>query len=104
MARTLWEKIESIRKQPEHIRMRYVVGCLVVSMLFILGIWLLSVGESFRNISRGVPEATIPSRELVPNDQVPSLNDLLEQAKPLRVDNQNGQTDTNYFNEQEKSR
>ncbi len=102
MARTLWEKIESIREQPEHIRMRYVVGCLIVSMLFILGIWLLSVGEGFRNISKEASDATMQGGELMPKDQVPSLNDLLEQAKPLRVDNQNGQTDTNYFNEQEK--
>jgi len=104
MARTLWEKIESIREQPEHIRMRYVVGCLVVSMFFILGIWLLSVGENFRNISREVPEAMTQGKELVPKDQVPSLGDLLEQKKPLRVDNQNGQTNTNYFDEQGKSR
>ena len=104
MARSLWEKIESIREQPEHIRMRYVVGCLVVSMLFIFGIWLLSVGESFQNISKGIPETASKGEALVPKDQVPSLNDLLEQATPLRVDNQNGQTNTNYFDEQGKSR
>lgn len=100
MARSLWEKIESIREQPEHIRMRYVVGCIVVSMLFILGIWLLSVGESFRNISREVPGATLKGKDLLPKDQVHSLNDLLEQATPLRVDSQNGQANTDYFNEQ----
>jgi hypothetical protein len=100
MARGLWEKIEWIREQPEHIRMRYVIGCLFVSMLFIFGIWLLSVGEGFRSISKEVPAVTEKGKEMLPKDQAPSLSDLLEKATPMRVDNQNKKTDTDYFNEQ----
>lgn len=100
MARGLWGKIESIREQPEHIRMRYVIGCLTVSMIFIFGIWMLSLGESFRSISKDVPEAIEKGKEIIPKDQVPSLNDLLEKATPLHPENQNDATGGNYFNEQ----
>ena len=100
MARSLWEKIDSIRQQPEHIRMRYVLGCLFVSMLFILGIWLLSVGESFRSISEETPSAALSGKALLPKDPVPSLSDLLEKATPLRVENQSAEGNTDYFDEQ----
>lgn len=100
MARGLWEKIEWIRKQPEHIRMRYVFGCLAVSMAFIVGIWLLSLKESFRSISKDVPAAVEQSKELLPDGGTPSLSDLLEQAAPLRVDGQNEKTGQEYFEEQ----
>ncbi len=103
MARGLWEKIEWIRKQPEHIRMRYVFGCLLVSMAFIFGIWLLSLKESFQSISRDVPAAAEKGKELLPSGQTPSLSDLLEQAAPLRVDGQKEKTGQEYFNEQFRS-
>lgn len=100
MKMSLWEKIEAIREQPEHIRMRYVLGCLVVSMLFIIGIWLLSVGESFRSISKEVPAAVDKSKELLPKDSTSSLSGLLEKGTSLKVDNNTNQTNTDYFNEQ----
>lgn len=100
MARSLWEKIEWIREQPEHIRMRYVFGCLLVSMAFIVGIWLLSLKESFRSIGRDVPAAVEQGKELLPGGETPSLNDLLEQAAPLRTDGQDEKTGQEYFEEQ----
>lgn len=99
MARGLWEKIEHIREQPEHIRMRYVLGCLFVSMTFILGIWLLSLKESFNSIRRMMslmPEG----KELLPADGTTSLNDLLKGAVPMRIDDQAQQTGKEYFEEQ----
>lgn len=38
----LYDKIEEIRRKPEHIRMRYVWSCVVISMVFVLTIWVLS--------------------------------------------------------------
>jgi hypothetical protein len=99
MARGLWGKIEAIREQPEHIRMRYVIGCLAVSMFFIVGIWLLSLGESFQSIGSDVPAAAQRGKDLLPKDQ-PSLGDLIQSAKPLQADSQSGQTNADYFNEQ----
>ncbi|MFZ2187309.1 MAG: hypothetical protein WAV46_01645 [Candidatus Moraniibacteriota bacterium] len=100
MAQGLWEKIEAIRAQPEHIRMRYVVGCLFVSMLFIVGIWLLTVGESFHSISKEVPAAALKGKELLPKNQVPSFSSLLERTTPLQVDNQGMQENGDYFDKQ----
>jgi len=45
------EKIESIRKQPEHIRMRYVLGSVFVSMLLISVLWVFSITVSFQKQS-----------------------------------------------------
>ncbi|OGI14870.1 MAG: hypothetical protein A3E38_02275 [Candidatus Moranbacteria bacterium RIFCSPHIGHO2_12_FULL_54_9] len=104
MAKSLWEKIEWVREQPESIRMRYVLGCLLVSMAFILGIWLLSLKESFRSIGQDVPAAVDKSRELLPSGGTPSLNDLLEQAAPLRADGQKEKSGQDYFNEQFQGR
>lgn len=37
------EKIEEIRRKPEHIRMVYVWAMVAISMLFVLTIWLFSL-------------------------------------------------------------
>lgn len=104
MARNVWEKIEWIRQQPEPIRVRYVFVCLVVSMAFVIGIWLLSLKESFRHIGKDVPAAVEKGKEFVPDGQAPSLNDLLEQAAPLRAGEQENKTGEEYFNERFQSR
>ncbi len=44
------EKLEHIRKQPEHIRVRYVFLCVGVSMVFVLVLWLVSLGQNLKNI------------------------------------------------------
>lgn len=103
MARNIWEKIEWIRRQPEHIRMRYVFGCLLVSMIFISGVWLLSVKESFRNIGRDVPAAAEKGKALLPDGGVPSLGDLMKKDAPLRVNGQDEKTGQQYFEEQFRS-
>ena len=100
MARGLWEKIEWIREQPEHIRKRYVIACLAISMAFILGIWLLSLQAGFRSIGQDIPAAAEQGGGLLPDGQIPSLGDLLEQSEPLRVDGQDTKTGEQYFNEQ----
>ncbi|MDP3957294.1 MAG: hypothetical protein Q8Q10_02225 [bacterium] len=103
MARGIWEKIEWVREQPEHIRMRYVLGSLFVSMAFILGIWFLSLMESFQSIGQDVPAAALKGKGLLPQEGAPSLSGLLEQAAPLRVDGQAEKTGQEYFNEQFQS-
>ena len=100
MARGLWGKIEWIREQPEHIRKRYALLCLAVSMVFILGVWLLSLKSSFRNIGQDIPAAAEKGRELLPDGQVPSLGNLLEQGKSLDAGGQGEKTGQEYFNEQ----
>jgi uncharacterized protein YlxW (UPF0749 family) len=39
----LQDKIEEIRKKPEHIRIRYVWMWVGISMVFIIAIWIVSI-------------------------------------------------------------
>jgi len=43
---SLQNKIEEIRKKPEHIRLRYVWALVAVSMFFIIIIWFFSLKNS----------------------------------------------------------
>lgn len=80
--------------------MRYVFGCLAVSMAFIVGIWLLSLGESFQNISKDVPGAVQTGKGMLPKEKAPSMDDLLQKVTPLQPDQGNAPTGGDYFNEQ----
>lgn len=42
------DKIEEIRKKPEHIRLRYVWFGVAIVMLFVIIIWLFSLQEIFK--------------------------------------------------------
>ena len=44
----IYEKIEEIRQKPEHIRMRYVWFWVVVSMAFVVAIWVFSLKNSYQ--------------------------------------------------------
>lgn len=44
----LSEKIDEIRHKPEHIRIRYVWGMVVISMFFIVIIWVFSLKENLQ--------------------------------------------------------
>ncbi len=81
----LQKKIEEIRRQPESVRMRYVMMCVFFSMILIAGIWFLSVEASvFTVVKKDIP--SILKNEEGKSNNVPSLNDLFEKAAPLRID------------------
>lgn len=42
-------KIEEIRQKPEHIRIRYVWAGVVITMFFIIILWIFSMKESISN-------------------------------------------------------
>ena len=46
----LERKIDEIRAQPEHIRVRYMWGAMAISMAFIIVIWLMSIRINFVNM------------------------------------------------------
>jgi hypothetical protein len=105
MAFNIWEKIEEARRQPEPVRMRYALICIAVSMLFVIGIWMLSVRESFHSVSRDVPQAIEKGKRLAPDAAPsPSLSDMLKQASPLRVDSGEETTGDQFFQDQMKAR
>lgn len=83
-------KIEEIRRQPEHIRMRYVLGSVSISMVLIGILWIFSLTTSLQNQVGGegamdlmnyrtVPGAPAASEVSVPSDQpAPSLNEWIK--------------------------
>ncbi len=67
----LLEKIEAIRREPEHIRMRYVMLSVIVSMVFVLLLWMFSIYEGFRSVAdqpASVPDLNLP--------KAPSFDDI----------------------------
>lgn len=80
---SLIEKIEQIRRQPEHIRRRYAIGCLAVSMALVIGLWFLTVQENMSNAARDLSGAA-QSGSLSPGamPQAPSITDMLKQTVP----------------------
>lgn len=99
MRETLWRKIEEIRREPEHIRQRYVLVCLVVSMIFILGIWLLSLKENFRSFSR-TPLLGESEQDLLLKEEPPSLQDLTDEFETLRVTGEEALSGQELFEQQ----
>ena len=69
------EKIEKIRKQPEHIRMRYVWFFVAVSMLFVIILWIFSLTTAKLEVQSNPTESTFFNSGI--------LNDLSQQQKTL---------------------
>jgi predicted PurR-regulated permease PerM len=72
------EKIKQINNQPEHIRMRYVWGCVAVSMFIIFIVWIFSIFSMFTN-KQGVPA---DNSNLA--DTQEQIQNLEEQASTLK--------------------
>lgn len=81
------EKIKEINSQPENVRMRYVWGCVAVSMLVIFVVWIFSIVSMFsgrKNISEdNSGMANIQEQLNNIKEQAPSLKSLGEQ--PLNI-------------------
>lgn len=83
------KKVDNIREQPEHIRMRYVWLAVGVTMFLVIFIWLVSLRTSFLQINTNTKSQedidNIKKRinELDPNNLTPikepiSIDELLE--------------------------
>lgn len=71
------EKIEFVRQQPDHVRMRYVWICVTASMLVVFAIWIFSITMTFKkNVP---PEKSIDTTELQQQ-----LQDIKEQTSSLK--------------------
>ncbi|EKE20340.1 MAG: hypothetical protein ACD_8C00019G0002 [uncultured bacterium] len=83
------DKIEEIRNEPEHVRIRWVWISVIVSMLFILAIWIFSMGSLFQGDENKDNSLQLPNitQQLPDLKQVaPSLEDLSEQV--LTIENE----------------
>ncbi len=89
--RSVWDMIDDVREQPEAVRRRYMYGCVAATMVFVLGIWLLSVSESFRSVAIEAPELKEQATQVLPKPDASSLSGLLEQGKTLRVEDTGAQ-------------
>jgi len=83
----LQKKIEEIRQMPEHIRLRYVWGCVAVSMVVVFAVWIFSITAMFRK--NNPTETTLDTtaiQEQLQNikEQSNSLKDYTNQ--PLTID------------------
>ncbi|EKD58218.1 MAG: hypothetical protein ACD_56C00171G0002 [uncultured bacterium] len=90
------EKIAAIRKQPEHIRLRYVWACVGFSMLLIMIIWFFSIASLFQNDyeQTGTDSVETLKNQLQDiNQQAPSLEDFAQ--TPLTIGNEGIITDKN---------
>ena len=93
--------IEEVKKKPEHIRSRYVVGCVSASMFFVIIIWSLTVTENFKKTVAkkdvdGVSSGMLPK----PSDF--SLDELLSGKKPSGTSQQKSSEE--FLREQVESR
>jgi hypothetical protein len=83
------EKIEQIRLAPMSVRLRYVWGSVIVSMLFIFIIWLFSMSLLFKGNKNSLNGTSVtPSIKeqfSTVKEQVPSINDLT--SKPNNSNN-----------------
>lgn len=112
--RSLWDTIDEIREKPEDIRRRYMFGYVSVTMLLIVGIWLISVQESFRSMADTESLDVVKDRatQSLPGSLgTQSLSELFEKGEKLdasstsvpvedffesemRMKNQSGETQT----------
>jgi hypothetical protein len=70
---SIQDKIDHIRQQPEHIRLRWAWGLTAVSMIFIVAIWLYSIRVEVSQMN--APQLT--------DDQKNILNGFGEQKKSI---------------------
>lgn len=93
MTERIARKIEEIRLQPEHVRLQYALGAVLVCMIFVLGVWILTLREGFLGVSAemeeqdGTVENSISTvRQTLPTD---SLRTLQEQSESIRLNTGN---------------
>lgn len=73
------DKIQEICAKPEHIRIRYVYGCVAVSMIVIFILWIFSIQVSFHDITdKANQESNAPQEEKQDVTPESSLNDWVQ--------------------------
>ncbi|PIP27866.1 MAG: hypothetical protein COX29_04225 [Candidatus Moranbacteria bacterium CG23_combo_of_CG06-09_8_20_14_all_35_22] len=81
---SIFDKIEQIRRQPEHIRLRWVWGLTAFGMIFILIIWMISFSAQFENTDDSEKENILNSQVIEDlTTQKESIQDATKQMKSL---------------------
>ncbi len=83
------DKIEEIRKKPEHIRLRYVWAGVAVVMFFIIIIWIFSLQEAFKN---SIPEpeesASLKNQWESAKENMPSIEEFTQNNPQGDINNE----------------
>jgi hypothetical protein len=89
-------KVKEIRKQPEHIRMKYVWICMGISMFIIIFIWLLTMKTTILNIDSPATSETSESFEEL-QQQIQNINKVKDSTnqRPVSIDELLQQNETN---------
>lgn len=83
------QKVHEIRKQPEHIRIRYVWAFVLGTMVIVIFIWLISLKINFLNINSDIQTqeslsdlqkriGDISTESPITTSNTVSIDDLLE--------------------------
>jgi hypothetical protein len=73
----LERKIEEVRRQPEHVRLRYVWGLVAFIMLLLFSFWVVTLRDSFRVPSQ---DEIRPIRDAIP----PATADLQKNGQSIK--------------------
>ncbi len=87
----LTEKIEEIRKKPDHIKLRYVWFFVIICMLLIVSIWFLSVKADINDSSMKNKKVDQGTSEIQKTG-----SELLQEIEKQKDAIKNIQPDTNY--------
>ncbi len=80
----IFDKIEEIRRQPEHVRLRWAWGLTAFGMVFILIIWMISFSAQFENTDDLEKENILNSQVIEDlSVQKESIQDATKQMKSL---------------------
>ncbi len=83
------DKIEKIRRQPEHVRLRYVWAGVAIVMFFIIIIWIFSLQEAFKN---SIPEpkesALLKNQWESAKENMPSIEEFMQNNPQSNINNE----------------
>jgi len=90
-------KIQEIREKPEHVRVRYVMLCVAISMFVVFVVWMMNMQQSFSTIksdnSDAVKNAT-DEVQGVTNELKETYGNFLQEKRAIEK-NQKLQQDIN---------
>lgn len=78
-----------MQAQPEHIRVRYVWISVAISMVFIVAIWIFSIGSLFQGGEKNAEQSTGSTASISEQlenlkQQAPSIKDFSEETNSIK--------------------
>lgn len=81
-------KIQEMREQPEHVRIRYVLIGVTISMTFVVVLWIFVIQDNVRKLIDA--DNPLPNSPLLMQEDQQSLQDILQTSQdvPTLLDRQ----------------